>query len=146
MFVKHQCPPPPTYKEKAWPYHLLTWRLIGGIYSSRTIYLPSSKILGQSVLEILYAQGMGDQRDLWPTKFEASLAKHSGVISCTRCWRLTWPLTLTSDLLTWPWPICQKGGPLYSGAQYVAFCTSCLDKRFDRKYMATVSSVISLFM
>ena len=40
-------------------------------------------------------------KDYLPTKFEASGAKRSWVISCTRCGRLTWPLTLTVDLLTW---------------------------------------------
>ena len=40
-------------------------------------------------------------KDYLPTKFEASGAKHSGVIRCTSFWRLTWPLTLTFDLLTW---------------------------------------------
>ena len=40
-------------------------------------------------------------KDYLPTKFEASGAKHSWVISCTRWSRLAWPLTLTSDLLTW---------------------------------------------
>ena len=62
----------------AWPltltFDLLTWIAIVVIYSSRTIYLPSLKLLGQSVL---------------------------GVISCTRWSRLAWPLTLTFDLLTW---------------------------------------------
>ena len=36
-----------------------------------------------------------------PSKFEASGAKHCWVTSFTRCRRLTWPLTLTFDLLTW---------------------------------------------
>ena len=39
-----------------WPlsltFNLLTWLSIGIIYSSRTIYLPSLKLLGQSVLEL----------------------------------------------------------------------------------------------
>ena len=65
----------------AWPltltFDLLTWISIGVIYSSRTIYLPSLKLLGQSVLELSVAQG------------------------CTRWSRLAWPLTLTFDLLTW---------------------------------------------
>ena len=38
-------------------------------------------------------------KDYLPTKFEASGAKRSWVISCTRCWRLTWSMTL--GLLTW---------------------------------------------
>ena len=89
----------------AWPltltFDLLTWISIGVIYSSRTIYLPSLKLLGQNVLELSVAQGEVDLHDLWPTdlninrghllikdyqptKFEASWAKHSWVISCTR--------------------------------------------------------------
>ena len=40
-------------------------------------------------------------KDYIPTKFEASGAKRSWVISCTRWSRLAWPLTLTFDLLTW---------------------------------------------
>ena len=106
----------------AWPltltFDLLTWISIGVIYSSRTIYLPSLKLLGQSVLELSVAQGEEDWHDLWPwptdqtinrghllikdnlpTKFEACGAKRSWVISCTRWSRLAWPLTL--DLLTW---------------------------------------------
>ena len=62
---------------------------------------------------------MGDWHDLWPwptdlninrdhllikdylpTMFEASEAKRSWVISCTRYGQSTWPLTLTFDLLT----------------------------------------------
>ena len=53
-----------------WPltltFDLLTWLLIGIIYSSRTIYLPSLKLLGQSVVEISVAQGLEDWHDLWP--------------------------------------------------------------------------------
>ena len=93
---------------------------IGIIYSSRTIYLPSLKLQGQSVPELSVAQGWRDWHDLWPwptdltinrdhllikdylpTKFEASGAKRCWVIRCTRLERLTWPLTLTFDLLTW---------------------------------------------
>ena len=40
-------------------------------------------------------------KDYLPTKVEASEAKHSWVISCTRWSKLAWPLTLTFDLLTW---------------------------------------------
>ena len=108
----------------AWPltltFDLLTWISIGVIYSWRTIYLPSLKLLGQSVLELSVAQGEVDWYDHWPwptdlninrghllikdyipTKFEASGAKRSWVISCTRWSKLAWPLTLTFDLLTW---------------------------------------------
>ena len=88
-----------------WPmtltFDLLTWRSIGIIYSSWTSYLPSLKFLVQSILDLSVAQGVGDQHDLWPTdlkinrdhllikdylptKFEASGAKPSWVISCTR--------------------------------------------------------------
>ena len=107
-----------------WPltltFDLLTWISIGAIYSSRTIFLPSLKLLGQSVLELSIAQGEVDLHDLdlgptdlninrdhllikdyLPTKFEACGAKRSWVINCTRWSRLAWPLTLTFDLLTW---------------------------------------------
>ena len=40
-------------------------------------------------------------KDCLPTKFEASETKRCWTIHCTRCGRLTWPLTLTFDLLTW---------------------------------------------
>ena len=48
---------------------LMTWKSIGIIYSSRTIYLPSLKLLGQSVLELSVAQGVGYKHDLdlWPS-------------------------------------------------------------------------------
>ena len=99
-------------------FDLLTWISIGVIYSSRTIYLPSLKVMGQSVLELSVAQGEVNWHDLWPTdlninrdhlltkdylptKFEASGAKRSWVISCTRWSKLAWRLTLTFDLLTW---------------------------------------------
>ena len=120
-----------SFRGKAWlsyPLHkvwktdmtfdLLSWLSIGIIYSSRTIYRPSLKLLGQSVVELSVAQGLRDWHDLWPidltinrdhllikdylpTKFEACGAKRCWVIRCTRFGRLTWPLTLTFDLLTW---------------------------------------------
>ena len=104
------------------PFDLLTWIFIEIIYSSRTIYIPSLKLLGQSVLELSVTQGVGEWHDLWlwplttdlninrdhlliknylPAKFEAFEAKRSWVISCTRYGWSTWPLTLTFDLLTW---------------------------------------------
>ena len=53
-----------------WPltltFDLLTWLSIGIIYSSRTIYLPSLKLLGQSVVKLSVAQGWRDWHDLWP--------------------------------------------------------------------------------
>ena len=93
-------------------FDLLIWKSIGVIYSPRTIYLPSLKLLGQSVLELSVAQGEVNWHDLWPTdlninrghllikdylptKFEGYGAKHSLVISCTRWSKLTF------DLLTW---------------------------------------------
>ena len=108
------------WSKLAWPltltFDLLTWISIGVIYSSRTIYLPSLSVMGQSVLELSVAQGEVNWHDLWPTdlninrdhlltkdylptKFEASGAKRSWVISCTRWSKLAWPLTF--DLLTW---------------------------------------------
>ena len=53
-----------------WPltltFDLLAWISIGVIYSSRTIYLPKLKILGQSILELSVAQDEVDWHDLWP--------------------------------------------------------------------------------
>ena len=97
-------------------FDLLIWKSIGVIYSPRTIYLPSLKLLGQSVLELSVAQGEVNWHDLWPTdlkinrdhlltkdylftKFEASEAKCSWVISCTS--EVNW-----HDL--WPWPLTWK--------------------------------------
>ena len=89
----------------AWPltltFDLLTWISVGVIYSSRTIYQPGLKLLGQSVLELSVAQGEVNWHDLWPTdlkinrdhlltkdylptKFEAFGAKRYWIISCTR--------------------------------------------------------------
>ena len=49
------------YGQSTWPltltFDLLTWISIGIIYLSRNIYLPSLKLLGQSVLELSVAQG-----------------------------------------------------------------------------------------
>ena len=39
-------------------------------------------------------------KDYLPSKCVAYWAKHSWALSCTRYWRPTWPLTLTSDLRT----------------------------------------------
>ena len=51
------------FGRQTWPltltFHLLIWISIGIIYLSRTIYLPSLKLLGQSVLELSVAQGKG---------------------------------------------------------------------------------------
>ena len=102
-------------------FDLLTWLSIGIIYSSRTTYQVWSlwgKALLSYPLHKVWETDMTFDLDLWPTdptinrdhllikdylptKFEACGAKRSGVISCTRFERLTWPLTLTFDLLTW---------------------------------------------
>ena len=47
-------------------FDLLTWISLVVIYSSRTIYLPSLKLLWQRVLELSVAQGEVDCHDLWP--------------------------------------------------------------------------------
>ena len=70
-------PPSPTYKEQAWPL-TLTW--------------PTDLKINRGHVLI---------KDYLPTKFEASGGNRSWVIRCTRFGRLTWPLTLTFDLLTW---------------------------------------------
>ena len=58
------------WSKLAWPltltFDLLTWKSIGIIYSPRTIYLPSLKLVGQSVLELSVAQGEVNWHDLWP--------------------------------------------------------------------------------
>ena len=46
-------------------FDLLTWMSIGIIYSSKTIYLPSLKLQGQSVPELSVAQGLRVWHDLW---------------------------------------------------------------------------------
>ena len=50
------------FERLTWPltltFDLLTWLSIRIIYSSRTIFLPSLKLLGQSVLELSVAQGL----------------------------------------------------------------------------------------
>ena len=111
-------PPFPNISRIGLTFDLLTWILIGVIYSLKTLYLPSLKLLQQSILDLSVAQGVGDWHDLWhtdrkinrdhllikdnlSTKFEASGAKRSWLISCTKCWWPTWPLTLTFDVLTW---------------------------------------------
>ena len=112
------------FERLTWPLtlDLVTWLSIGIMYSSRTIYLPSLKLLGQSVVEFTYPlhkvwkTDMTFDLDLWPTdltinrdhllikdylptEFQASGAKRCWVICCTRFERLTRPLTF--DLLTW---------------------------------------------
>ena len=62
----------------------------------------------------IWTIGLTFDPDLWPDRreyqwgsstkqgqSEASWTKRSGVIRSTRYWLLVWPLTLTSDLLSW---------------------------------------------
>ena len=71
-----------------WPFTQWAWISIGIIFSPRTVYQPSLKVLGLSVVELSVAQGVRDWLDLWPTdhllikdclpvptKFEASGGK-----------------------------------------------------------------------
>ena len=81
-----------------------------------TFDLPFDLLLGQNQLH-MWETDMTYDLELWstdlninrdhllmkdylPTKFEASEAKRSWVISCTRYGQSTWPLNLTFDLLT----------------------------------------------
>ena len=97
------------FERLRWPltltFDLLTWLSIGIIYSSKTINLPSLKLWGKALLSYplhkVWETDMTFDLELWPTdltinrdhlltkdylptKFEASGAKRSGVISCTR--------------------------------------------------------------
>ena len=111
-----------------WPltltFDLLTWKSIGIIYSPRTIYLSSLKLLGQSVVELSVAQGEVNWHNLWPTdlkinrdhlptkgslptKFEASGAKRSWGISCTRLRTTDIPTDRPTDIPTYR-PTCAK--------------------------------------
>ena len=115
----------------AWPltftFDLLTWISIGVIYSPRTIYLPSVKLLGQSVIELSVAQGEVNWHDLWPTdlkinrdhlltkdylptKFETSGAKCYWVISCTRLRATDIPTDIPTDRCKAICPSFFKGG------------------------------------
>ena len=47
-------------------FDLLTLISKGIIYSAWTIYLPSLKLLGQSILELSVEKGVGDQQNIWP--------------------------------------------------------------------------------
>ena len=59
------------FERLTWPLtlDLVTWLIIGIMYSSRTIYLPSLKLLGQSVVELSVAQGLKDWHDPWPLTY-----------------------------------------------------------------------------
>ena len=84
-------------------FDLLAWTSIGIIYLSRTIYLQSLKVLGQSVLSHPLHKAKEDWHDFWPwttdlninrdhlpikdyqpIKFKNSGIKHFWVICCTR--------------------------------------------------------------
>ena len=64
---KTQMPPFLNIRRVGLTFDLLTWLSIGIIYSSGTIYLPSLKLLEQSVVELSVAQGLRDWHDLWPS-------------------------------------------------------------------------------
>ena len=104
-----------------WPvtltFDVLTWISIGIINSSRTIYLPNLKLVGQSIVELSVAQSEGDWYDLWPTDlniyrdhllikdyvpimFEASGIMCSWVISCTILRETDIPTDRQTDGLT----------------------------------------------
>ena len=78
----------------------LTWISIGIIYWLRTIYLPSLKPLGQSVLELSVTQGLEDWHDLWPWPFtywlecQKESSSHQG-LSTYQVWRF-WGKTFLS--------------------------------------------------
>ena len=112
-----------------WPTDL---NLIGVIYSLRIIYVPSLKLLGQSVSELSVAQGVGEGHDLWPwttdhninrnhllikdyppTKFECSRAKPSWVISCTRLRETDIPTDRETDMFKAICPSFFEGGHKY---------------------------------
>ena len=62
MFVKHVGPlRQNTSIQIGLTFELLTWLSIRINHSSRNIYLPNLKLLGQSVLELSVAQGVGDR-------------------------------------------------------------------------------------
>ena len=123
------------FERLTWPLtvtlDLLTWLSIGSIYSSRTIYLPSLKLLGQSVvnypLHKVWETDMTFDLDLWPTdltinrdhvlikdylpnKFEASGAKRSWVISCTRLRATDIPTDIPTDMCNAICPSFFEGG------------------------------------
>ena len=76
------------YGRSTWPltltFDLLTWKSKEIIYFSRTIYLPSLKLLGQSIVELSVAQCMGDQHHLWPWPFHVLTWISIGIIYSSR--------------------------------------------------------------
>ena len=75
------------YGRSTWPltltFDLLTWKSIGIIYLSRNIYLPSLKLVGQCIVELPVAQGMGDEHDLWSLtywpEYQLGSSTHQGL-------------------------------------------------------------------
>ena len=59
-------------------FDLLTWISKEIIYLSWTIYLPSLKLVGQSIVELSVAQGIRDQHDLWP-EYQLGSSTHQGL-------------------------------------------------------------------
>ena len=100
-------------------FDLLTWISKGIIYSSRTIYLPSLKLMGQSVLELSVAQGFGDWHNLWPwpltywPEYQYGSSTHQW-LSTYQVWSFwgkpflsyplhkVWETDMTFDLDLWP--------------------------------------------
>ena len=151
--MKHLCPTPQHMKKEKSP---LTWIHIGIIYSSRTIYLPSLKLQEQSVLDLSVAQGVRDQHDLLPsdltinrgylliknylpTKYEASWAKCSGLICCTRCWEtnmtfLPSDLTINRDYLLIKGYLPIKFEASGAKCFWLICCTRCGRPTWDLTY------------
>ena len=70
------------------------------IYVCETLMPPPQHIKNRLDLDLNIDRGYLLIKDYLPAKFKASYAKHSWVISCTRCGRPAWPLTLAFNLLT----------------------------------------------
>ena len=93
------------FERLTWPltltFDLLTWLSIGIIYSSRTIYLPSLKLQGQSVVEVSIVQGLEDWHDLWPWPLtywpDHLLIKdyHSTYLAWSFCDKAFWVISCT---------------------------------------------------
>ena len=105
-----------------WPWPLTYWpELIGVIHSSRTIYVPSLKLLGQSILELSVTQDEVDWHDLWPwplthwPEYQKESSTHQGLsLSTYQVWNFwgkaflsyplhkVWETDMTFDLDLWP--------------------------------------------
>ena len=109
------------FERLTWPLtlDLLTWLSIGSMYLSMTIYLPSLKLLGQSVVELSVAQCLEDWHDLWPwpstyrPDYQKGSSTHQGLSTC-QGWSFwgkallsyqlhnIWETDMTFDLGLWP--------------------------------------------